>query len=217
MGRHHLFFFRESEEKGPLNWPKGNGLESPAPPRKTRRAKNIRTSQVGAPHHAEPPRRKGLRRRKRVQAEFVVFAAPTFLAPYLLEDFRAAAFCLLPWLTAISRSSLPRICGAEPFGTRLPDSPTLGYVDATHQSLRTHLTATSETFTGSRRRSTREKTARPPRKRCACGKKPILTTSNECPLRTSPVRIPHRHHAQGHAMIRPPSARFLRRAARRTH
>ena len=57
----HYFSSRESEEKGPLTWPEGNGWI-------TRRllervGRNIRNSQDGAPHHPDAPRRQRLRRR----------------------------------------------------------------------------------------------------------------------------------------------------------
>jgi hypothetical protein len=83
------------------------------------------------------------------QSEFVIFAAPTFLAPYLLEDFpRLHDFVYSPWLTAnLTLDRYPDSRGAEPsWDTVFLDSPTLGYVDAMHQSLRTHVDRTVWTF-----------------------------------------------------------------------
>ena len=80
---------------------------------------------------------------------FVIFAAPTFLAPYLIEGFpRLHDFVYSPWLTAnLTLERLPDSRGAEPtWDTVFLDSPTLGYVDATHQSLRTHIDRTVWTF-----------------------------------------------------------------------
>jgi hypothetical protein len=83
------------------------------------------------------------------QSEFAIFAAPTFLAPYLVDGFpRLHDFVYSPWLTAnLTLERLPDSRGAEPtWDTVFLDSPTLGYVDATHQSLRTHIERTVWTF-----------------------------------------------------------------------
>jgi hypothetical protein len=143
----HYFASRESEEKGPLTWPEGNGWI-------TRRllervGEKVRTNQMV--HHIVPESR-----RVRVfsgdieyQAEFVIFASPTFLAPYLIENFKGLNdFVYSPWLTAnLTLERLPDSRGAEPtWDTVFFDSPTLGYVDATHQSLRTYVDRTVWTF-----------------------------------------------------------------------
>ena len=97
--------------------------------------------------------RRGVQRPRRARPnfnpEFVIFAAPTFLASYLVEGFpRLHDFVHSPWLTAnITLERLPDSRGAEPtWDTVFLDSPTLGYVDATHQSLRTHIDRTVWTF-----------------------------------------------------------------------
>jgi hypothetical protein len=57
-------------------------------------------------------------------------------------------FIYSPWLTAnLTLERLPDSRGAEPtWDTVFLDSPTLGYVDATHQSLRTYIDRTVWTF-----------------------------------------------------------------------
>ena len=83
------------------------------------------------------------------QAEFLIFAAPTFLAPYVFENFpRLRDFAYSPWLTAnLTLERYPESRGAEPsWDTVFLDSPTLGYVDAMHQSLRTHMDRTVWTW-----------------------------------------------------------------------
>src|SRR5258706_15744030 len=78
-------------------------------------------------------------------AEFVIFAAPTFLAPYLLENFPPLHdFVYSPWLTAnLTLARYPKSRDAEPScDTEFLNSPTLDYVDAMHQSLRTHVDRT---------------------------------------------------------------------------
>jgi len=135
------------EEKGPLTWPEGNGWI-------TRRlleriGQNIRTNQMV--QHIEPSHR-GVRifaGDTEYQSEFLIYAAPTFLAPYLFEGFpRLHDFVYSPWLTAnLTLERYPDSRGAEAsWDTVFLDSPTLGYVDAMHQSLRTHVDRTVWTF-----------------------------------------------------------------------
>jgi len=143
----HYFSSREAEEKGPLTWPEGNGWI-------TRRLleripENIRAAQMV--HRITP---KGHRAsvfagETEYQAEFVIFAAPTFLAPYIVENFaRLHEFVYSPWLTAnLTLEHLPDSRGAEPtWDTVFLESPTLGYVDAMHQSLRSQIDRTVWTF-----------------------------------------------------------------------
>jgi hypothetical protein len=83
------------------------------------------------------------------RAQFVIFAAPTFLAPYLVQDLpRLNDFEYSPWLTAnLTLEHLPDSYGGDPtWDNVFMESPTLGYVDATHQSLRTHVDRTVWTF-----------------------------------------------------------------------
>lgn len=143
----HYFSSREAEEKGPITWPEGNGWI-------TRRllervGENVRTGQMV---HRISPSRRGVSvfaGAIEYQCEFVIFAAPTFLAPYLMENFPPLKnFVYSPWLTAnLSLERLPDSVGAaSSWDTVFLDSPTLGYVDATHQSLRTHIDRTVWTF-----------------------------------------------------------------------
>ena len=143
----HYFCSREVEEKGPLTWPEGNGWI-------TRRlleyvGENVRTNEMV--HHIAETKRgfSVFSGETEFQSEFVIFAAPTFLAPYLLEGFpRLHDFVYSPWLTAnLTLERIPDSRGAEPtWDTVFLDSPTLGYVDDTHQSLRTHIDRTVWTF-----------------------------------------------------------------------
>jgi hypothetical protein len=143
----HYFSSREPEEKGPLTWPEGNGWI-------TRRllervGANVRTNQMV---HRISQSRHGasvFAGETEFQAEFVIFAAPTFLAPYLLENSPPLRdFVYSPWLTAnLTLDRYPDSRGAEPsWDTVFLDSPTLGYVDAMHQTLRTHVDRTVWTF-----------------------------------------------------------------------
>jgi len=143
----HYFSSREAEEKGPLTWPEGNGWITR---RLLERVEDrVRTGQMV--HRIARTARGAsvFAGETEYQAEFVIFAAPTFLARYLLENFpRLADFVYSPWLTAnLTLERLPDARGAEPaWDTVFLDSPTLGYVDATHQSLRTRIDRTVWTF-----------------------------------------------------------------------
>ena len=141
------FASREPEEKGPLTWPEGNGwivqrlLE--------RVGKFVRTSEMV---HKISPTKTDVRvfsGETEYWAQFVIFAAPTFLAPYLVQDMaRLNDFEYSPWLTAnLTLEHLPDSYGGDPtWDNVFMGSPTLGYVDATHQSLRTHVDRTVWTF-----------------------------------------------------------------------
>lgn len=143
----HYFASREAEEKGPLTWPEGNGWI-------TRRllervGDHVRTGQMV---HRIIPSNKGaaiFAGETQYIAEFAIFAAPTFLAPYLIPGFpQPQSFVYSPWLTAnLTLEHLPETNAGEPtWDNVFLDSPTLGYVDATHQSVRTHIDRTVWTF-----------------------------------------------------------------------
>jgi hypothetical protein len=143
----HYFCSREADEKGPLTWPEGNGWI-------TRRllervGEKVRTNQMV---NRVTPSPRGVvveAGDTQFQSEFVVFAAPTFLAPYIVENFPPLRdFTYSPWLTAnLTLDRLPDSRGGEPaWDTVFLDSPSLGYVDATHQSVRSHIDKTVWTF-----------------------------------------------------------------------
>lgn len=143
----HYFASREPEDKGPLTWPEGNGwivrrlLE--------RVGSYVRSAQMV--HHIA---KKGSRYvvfagDTEHQAEFVIFAAPTFLAPYIVEGFGPLQhFQYSPWLTAnLVLEHLPNSYGSDStWDNVVMNSPTLGYVDATHQSVRSQVDRTVWTF-----------------------------------------------------------------------
>jgi len=155
----HYFAAREHEEKGPLVWPEGNGWIARRLIEKL--GGYIRT---GAPVHRIAPQqnaRRGqgwsvLAGQTEYLAECVIFAAPTFTAPYLVEGAGPVDFTYSPWLTAnLTLQRLPREAPGEPSGEKgMPlcwdnvifDSPALGYVDNMHQSLRTHIDRSVWTF-----------------------------------------------------------------------
>ena len=128
------FASREPEEKGPLTWPEGNGwivrrlLE--------RVGSFVETNRMV---HKISRRGKGfsvLAGDTEYQTEFIIFAAPTFLASYLVEGMAPLHdFEYSPWLTAnLTLEHYPDSYGTDPtWDSVFMESPTLGYVDATHQ------------------------------------------------------------------------------------
>ncbi len=131
----HYFAAREHEEKGPLTWPEGNGWI-------VRRL----AERAGARLHAGEPAWRIAREgshvrvwteRARYRCDAVVFAAPSFLAPYVVEDAPPVAeFEYSPWLTANLTLERPPDPQGEPaWDNVIYDSPALGYVVATHQRL----------------------------------------------------------------------------------
>jgi glycine/D-amino acid oxidase-like deaminating enzyme len=146
----HYFASRPHDEQGPLTWPEGNGWI----------AKRLIAMLADHIRPAEPAVRieragggRGARVRWRVAttkaaylAESVIFAAPSFLVTRVVPELapRRVPLVYSPWMTAnLTLDRLPRD-RAGGHGAPLSwdnviyDSPALGYVDATHQSLRTH-------------------------------------------------------------------------------
>ena len=143
----HYFASRDSDEKGPLTWPEGNGWI--ARRLLARVGQFVRT---GQPVRAIIRDKSGFRVRagdSEYVCRAVIFAAPTFLASYLVDGFRPlSTFAYSPWITAnLTLESIPDVERGEPaWDNVVMDSPTLGYVDAMHQSLRTHADRTVWTF-----------------------------------------------------------------------
>ncbi len=135
----HYFASREPEEKGPLTWPEGNGwilkrlLE--------RVGSRVRANSMVSRIARNGSRWRVIAEQTEWDCDAVIYAAPTFLASRLIEDlppFEARQYS--PWLTAnLTLDRLPRAMeGAEPaWDNVIYGSPSLGYVDATHQSLST--------------------------------------------------------------------------------
>lgn len=144
----HYFASRGVEEgpEGPLTWPEGNGwivrrlLE--------RLGDRVRT---GTAVHRVERRGSGARvlaGDTEYLADAVVFAAPSFLAGYLVEGAPRVDFTYSPWLVAnLTLDRLPEERWAPlSWDNVILDSPALGYVAADHQSLRTHRVPTVWTY-----------------------------------------------------------------------
>jgi glycine/D-amino acid oxidase-like deaminating enzyme len=139
----HYFASRAAEELGPLTWPEGNGWI--AKQLIARLAERIRTGEPAVRLERAGNRWRVWTTRGTYVADSVIFAAPTFLAPHLVPELanRRPSLVYSPWLTAnLTLERLPRDRGhgARPaWDNVLLDSPAVGYVDAAHQSLRTHV------------------------------------------------------------------------------
>jgi hypothetical protein len=143
----HYFSSREAEEQGPLTWPEGNGWIV-----KQLLARVGRFVRVGQLERAIRRERSEFRVRAgdiEYLCRAVIFAAPTFLAPYLVEGMAPLAhFEYSPWLTAnLTLDPVPDVDRGEPaWDNVVMNSPALGYVDAMHQSLRTVVDKSVWTF-----------------------------------------------------------------------
>jgi glycine/D-amino acid oxidase-like deaminating enzyme len=142
----HYFASRDHDEHGPLTWPEGNGwvvrklmervgrfVHTSAPVVKVRRAK--RGFEVLTPDTL-------------FRTDAVIWAAPTFVARYVVEGAPAVRFVYSPWVTAnLTMDRIPAQRGFEPaWDNVIAGSPSLGYVVATHTNLRTHTDRTVWTW-----------------------------------------------------------------------
>jgi phytoene dehydrogenase-like protein len=132
----HYFASRAAvdDERGVLTWPEGNGwitrgllervgdrVRTAAPVRRVERAGGGLRVLAGEVEY---------------RADAVVWAAPSFLAPHVVEGAPAVRFTYSPWVTAnLTLDRWPAERGFEPaWDNVIHDSPSLGYVVATHQS-----------------------------------------------------------------------------------
>ncbi len=139
----HYFASRAPDDKGPLTWPEGNGwiarrlITKLAAYMQTGQAV-YRIARAGSKYRVLTVEADGSAGVEYL-TDFVIFAAPTFLAHYVIEGAPpAAGFVYSPWFTANLRlDRLPReSAGAEPaWDNVVYDSTSLGYVNATHMSV----------------------------------------------------------------------------------
>jgi NAD(P)-binding Rossmann-like domain len=141
------FASREPEEKGPLTWPEGNGWIAA---RLTEKLKGYIHSLAAVYRVARTGRQlRVLTGHTEYIADAVIWAAPTFLASYLIDGApRADGFQYSPWLTAnLTLDRIPQQKNAEPaWDNVIYDSPALGYVNATHMNLASHVDRTVWTY-----------------------------------------------------------------------
>ena len=133
----HYHASRDATEQGPLTWPEGNAWIA------RRLAERVTSHLItGAPAHRILSGGRNGWRVRAGDAEYVcdhvIFAAPTFLAPYVIEGMRAPGFTYSPWLVAnLTLDRWPDERGVAPAWDNVIRSGVgLGYVVATHQALR---------------------------------------------------------------------------------
>lgn len=142
-GIHYFAARRENDEKGPLTWPEGNGWIAR---RLLDRVGAARVATGEFVSHLAPAgsRWRVVASTAVYEAGTVIYAAPSYLLPYLLADQPAQAAAALPrrtyapWLTAnLWLDRWPAERGLPiAWDNVLYRSPALGYVVSTHQSLR---------------------------------------------------------------------------------
>lgn len=135
----HYFAARDHDDKGPFTWPEGNGWILKRLRQKL--AAHILTDSpvykvrlLDRAWHVITPKATYL-------AQSVVWAAPVFLAPYLIEgQKKPQGFTYSPWVTAnITLDRIPKSGNLEyAWDNVMFGSKSLGYVIATHQDLAMH-------------------------------------------------------------------------------
>ncbi|MCS7043312.1 MAG: FAD-dependent oxidoreductase [Bryobacteraceae bacterium] len=134
----HYFAAREPHELGPLTWPEGNGWI-------VQRLLERVGSHVHTGAMARQIRRAGgrwhvLAGNAEWEARFVIFAAPTWLASWIMDPPPARwPFEYAPWVVAnLTLRRWPANRGLDyAWDNVFYNSPSLGYVIATHQSVKT--------------------------------------------------------------------------------
>ncbi len=131
----HYFAARDHDEKGPLTWPEGNGWL-------LKRLLERIGKYVRADSSVYAIRREGNRFRVRTESadylcDAVIYAAPIMLAPHVIEGApKPEGFVYSPWLTAnLTLNRIPDERAPMAWDNVIFQSPSLGYVVATHMSL----------------------------------------------------------------------------------
>lgn len=135
----HYFAAREPHELGPLTWPEGNGwlarrlLDRIGP--------RVRTGAMVRSIRKAGARWEVTAGGTRYEAAFVIFAAPTWLASWIVDPPPPRwPFAYAPWVVAnLTLARWPENRGLEhAWDNVIFRSPSLGYVVATHQSVKTY-------------------------------------------------------------------------------
>ena len=142
----HYFASREHDEKGPLTWPEGNGWLLNKLLAKL--GAYVRSSSLVYRIQRSGGKLEVFTPGTRYIADRVIYAAPTFTARYVVENPPDIHIEYSPWFTAnVTLDRLPEQKGMEvAWDNVVFDSPSLGYVNATHMSLRSHIDQTVWTF-----------------------------------------------------------------------
>jgi glycine/D-amino acid oxidase-like deaminating enzyme len=136
----HYFAARDFDDEGPFTWPEGNGwilraLRRRAAARIETESPVYRARRQGQKWELLTPRTKYL-------ASAVIWAAPSFLAQYIVEGQQPmVGLSYSPWIVAnLSLDRWPHQAPGPEYAwdNVIYGSPSLGYVVATHQNLAMH-------------------------------------------------------------------------------
>jgi len=135
----HYFAARQPEDKGPLTWPEGNGWVVKRLLRKLGRS--VRCGAMVFRIRREQNRWLVFTETTVYEAQCVIFAAPTWLASWLVDPPPPRwPIDSAPWVTAnLTLHRWPANKGLEyAWDNVIYQSKSLGYVVATHQSVKMH-------------------------------------------------------------------------------
>jgi protoporphyrinogen oxidase len=138
-GMYYFAAHAENDDKGPITQPEGNGWIVKRLVQKLGRY--IRTNAPVASIRKVGAKLRVLTPEAEYLCDKVIFAAPLMLAKYLLEDAPQVTTQYSPWVTAnVTLDRMPRERGLDlAWDNVIFDSGSLGYVVATHMSLRTRI------------------------------------------------------------------------------
>lgn len=136
----HYFAAREHEERGPFTWPEGNGWLMKHLLKQV--GKYVQTANLVTRMERTKSGIKVISGDTEYQAQAVIWAAPTFLLRYVLDDPPdTSGLVYSPWITAnLTLDRMPSEVNTElAWDNVIYGSQSLGYVVATHQSLRSRI------------------------------------------------------------------------------
>ncbi|MGC4081298.1 MAG: FAD-dependent oxidoreductase [Vicinamibacterales bacterium] len=143
----HYFAAREREEEGPLTWPNGNGW---IVQRLVERiGSRLLTAQIVHRIEKNGSRFRILTPDVAWDADAVIVAAPLLVATRIVADAPRVDITYSPWFTAnltLDRWPAERGGGEPAWDNVVFDSPSLGYVVATHQRLERYIPRTVWTY-----------------------------------------------------------------------
>ena len=135
----HYFAARAPEEKGPLTWPEGNGWIVKR--LLTKLGKYVRNNSMVFRVERAGARWRVQTERALYEAETVIWAAPTWLASWVVDPAPPRwPVEYAPWMVSnLTLDGWPKVQGFPPaWDNVIYDSPSLGYVIATHQNVTQH-------------------------------------------------------------------------------
>lgn len=129
----------EHEDKGPITQPDGNGWIVKRLVAKL--GKYLRTNSPVASIRKSGAKLRVFTPETEYLCDTIIFAAPLMLAKYLLDEAPPVTTQYSPWVTAnLTLDRLPQERGLDlAWDNVIFDSPSLGYVVATHMSLRSRI------------------------------------------------------------------------------